>query len=108
MQADCIEWGVGYRPLGRKSQHRLEIQPMGDAKVMLCLMASFQENAGTVTVFFQDLRERGLGDPLLVDSDGAAGIIKAIETCYPRLARHHGLPHRMRKPGGQCAGSPLA
>ena len=31
---------------------------------------------------------RGLGDPLLVVSDGAAGIIKAIETCFPRFARH--------------------
>ena len=29
----------------------------------------------------------GLGDPLLVVLDGAAGIVKAIETCFPRSAR---------------------
>jgi hypothetical protein len=37
---------------------------------------------------------RGLGDPLLVVSDGAPGIILAIEKCFPPSARH--LAHRMR------------
>ena len=39
---------------------------------------------------------RGLGDPLLVVSDGAAGIIKAIEVCFPRSTRQRCLAHRMR------------
>ena len=34
---------------------------------------------------------RDLGHPLLVVSDGAAGIIKAIETCFPRSARQRCL-----------------
>jgi hypothetical protein len=38
----------------------------------------------------------GLGDPLLVVCDGAAGIIKAIETCLPRSERQRCLAHRMR------------
>ena len=42
------------------------------------------------------MRCRGLGDPLLVVSDGAPGIIKAIETCFPRSARQRCLAHRMR------------
>jgi len=42
------------------------------------------------------MRARGLGDPLLVVSDGAPGIIKAIETCFPRSARQRCLAHRMR------------
>ena len=42
------------------------------------------------------MRRRGLGDPLLVVSDGAAGIIKAIETCFPRSARQRCLAHRLR------------
>ena len=46
--------------------------------------------------FFQDLRARGLGDPLLVASDGAPGIIRAIEECFPRSARQRCLAHRMR------------
>ena len=41
-----------------------------------------------MSAFFQDMRGRGLGDPLLVVSDGAPGIIKAIKTCFPRSARY--------------------
>jgi transposase-like protein len=37
-----------------------------------------------------------LGDPLLVVSDGAPGIVKAIETCFPRSARQRCLAHRRR------------
>ncbi len=66
------------------------------AKVLLALMAGSKEDAETVTAFFQDMRARGLGDPLLVVSDGAPGIIKAIETCFPRSARQRCLAHRMR------------
>jgi transposase-like protein len=29
-----------------------------------------------VTAFFEDMKRRGLNDPLLVTSDGAPGIIK--------------------------------
>ena len=66
------------------------------AKVLLHLMAGSKEDTETVSAFFQDMRRRGLGDPLLVVSDGAAGIIKAIETCFPRSARQRCLAHRMR------------
>ena len=65
-------------------------------KVLLHLMAGSKEDGETVSAFFQDMRARGLGDPLLVVSDGASGIIKAIETCFPRSARQRCLAHRMR------------
>lgn len=65
-------------------------------KVLLHLMAGSKEDAETVSAFFQDMRGRGLGDPLLVVCDGAAGIIKAIETCFPRSERQRCLAHRMR------------
>lgn len=65
-------------------------------KVLLHLMAGSKEDHETVSVFFQDMRARGLGDPLLVVSDGAPGIIKAIETCFPRSERQRCLAHRMR------------
>jgi len=64
-------------------------------KVLLSLMAGSKKDAETVSAFFQDMRTRGLGDPLLVVSDGAPGIIKAIETCFPRSARQRCLAHRM-------------
>ena len=65
-------------------------------KVLLHLMAGSKEDAETVSAFFQDMRARGLGDPLLVVSDGAVGIIKAVEVCFPRSTRQRCLAHRMR------------
>lgn len=65
-------------------------------KVLLHLMAGSKEDTETVRAFFQDMRSRGLGDPLLVVSDGAPGIIRAIEECFPRSARQRCLAHRMR------------
>jgi putative transposase len=65
-------------------------------KVPLHLMAGSKEDAETVSAFFQDMCARGLGDPLLVVSDGAPGIVKAIEVCFPRSARQRCLAHRMR------------
>ncbi len=68
----------------------------GGAKVLLHLMAGSKEDAETVIAFFQDMRARRLGDPLLVVSDGAPGIVKALETCFPRSERQRCLAHRMR------------
>ena len=65
-------------------------------RVLLHMMAGSKEDAETVTAFFEDMKRRGLNDPLLVTSDGAAGIIKAIEICFPRAARQRCLAHRLR------------
>ncbi len=59
-------------------------------------MAGSKEDVETARAFFQDLRNRGLGDPLLIVSDAAPGIIRAIEECFPRSARQRCLAHRMR------------
>jgi transposase-like protein len=66
------------------------------AKVLLGLMAGSKEDAETMRAFFHDLRSRGLGEPLLVASDGAPGIVKALDECFPRTARQRCLAHRMR------------
>jgi transposase-like protein len=42
------------------------------------------------------MRRRGLPDPLLVVSDGAPGLIRAIEECFPRSLRQRCLAHKMR------------
>lgn len=65
-------------------------------KVLLHLISGSKEDTETVRAFFQDMRARGLGDPILVASDGAPGIIRAIEECFPRSARQRCLAHRMR------------
>ena len=64
-------------------------------KVLLHLMSGSKEDYETVSAFFQDMRGRGLGDPLLVVCDGAPGIIKATGTCFPRSERQRCLFHRM-------------
>ena len=81
------ETGGGARRLGIGADRR---------KVLLALMAGSKEDVETVRAFFQDLRARGLGDPSLVVSDGAPGIIRAIEEGFPRSARQRCLAHRMR------------
>lgn len=66
------------------------------AKVLLHLMAGSKEDAEPAAAHVLEEGAHRLGDPLLVVSDGAAGIIKAIETCFPRSERQRCLAHRMR------------
>jgi transposase-like protein len=46
--------------------------------------------------FFEDLQRRGLRHPLLVVSDGNAGLIGAIERHFPRSDRQRCLVHKLR------------
>jgi hypothetical protein len=54
--------------------------------------------------FLADLKERGLASPLLVISDGAAGLIGAIEQVYPKALRQRCLIHRCCKESTCCVG----
>jgi transposase-like protein len=46
--------------------------------------------------FLADLTDRGLASPLLIISDGAPGLIAAIEQAYPKALRQRCLIHRAR------------
>ena len=46
--------------------------------------------------FFRGLTARGLGDPLLVISDGGVGLIGAAELCFEHSLRQRCLIHRAR------------
>src|SRR5262249_61254500 len=65
-------------------------------KVLLHLSPGSKEETASCREFFQDLRRRGLPDPLLIVSDGAPGLIRAIEECFPRSARQRCLAHKLR------------
>ncbi|MFN0192976.1 MAG: IS256 family transposase [Aestuariivirga sp.] len=65
-------------------------------KALLHLAPGTKEDTASCREFFQDLRRRGLPDPLLVASDGAPGLIRAIEECFPRSVRQRCLAHKMR------------
>jgi len=65
-------------------------------RVLLHLAPGTKEDTASCKEFFQDMRRRGLPDPLLVVSDGAPGLIRAIEECFPRSFRQRCLAHKMR------------
>jgi putative transposase len=65
-------------------------------KALLHLAPGTKEDTASCREFFQDLRRRGLPDPLLVASDGAPGVIRAIEECFPRAVRQRCLAHKLR------------
>ena len=54
------------------------------------------ESADAWAAFLADLKDRGLASPLLVISDGAPGLIGAIEQAYPKALRQRCLIHRCR------------
>jgi putative transposase len=54
------------------------------------------ESADAWAGFLADLKDRGLASPLLVISDGAPGLIAAIEQAYPKALRQRCLIHRCR------------
>jgi putative transposase len=54
------------------------------------------ESADAWHDFLAGLRDRGLACPLLVISDGAPGLITAIEQAYPKALRQRCLVHRCR------------
>jgi len=54
------------------------------------------ESADAWHDFLTDLKDRGLPSPLLVISDGNAGLIGAIEQAFPKALRQRCLIHRAR------------
>jgi len=54
------------------------------------------ESADAWQGFLTDLKERGLASPLLIISDGAPGLISAIEQAYPTALRQRCVIHRAR------------
>ena len=66
------------------------------APVFVALAAGGSESTDAWGDFLDELRARGLRPPLLVISDGAAGLINAAETALPRSLRQRCLIHRCR------------
>ena len=66
------------------------------APVFVALAAGGSESTDAWGDFLDELRSRGLRPPLLVISDGAAGLINAVESSLPRSLRQRCLIHRCR------------
>jgi len=66
------------------------------APVFVALAAGGSESTDAWGDFLDELTSRGLRPPLLVISDGAAGLINAAESSLPRSLRQRCLIHRCR------------
>lgn len=65
-------------------------------RVLLAVMLGMRESHEDWQALGRDLIARGLGAPMLVVADGAPGLIKAIEQCWPASDRQHCAVHRVR------------
>ena len=65
-------------------------------KALLHLAPGSKEDTVSCREFFRDLKARGLSDPILGSTDGAPGLIRAFEECWPKSLRQRCLAHRMR------------
>ena len=70
-------------------------------KVLLGLCPGTKEDTASARELLRDLKARGMNDPLLVISDGAPGLIRAIEEVFPKSLRQRCLAHRMRNLEGK-------
>jgi len=65
-------------------------------KVLLHLDLGQKESYECWKDFFRNMTARGLRMPLLVVSDGAPGLIRAITECFPKSKRQRCLVHKLR------------
>ncbi|HET6319161.1 MAG TPA: IS256 family transposase [Chloroflexota bacterium] len=65
-------------------------------RVLLSVCLGMRESHEDWLALARDLIARGLGAPLLVVADGAPGLIKAVEQCWPASDRQHCAVHRLR------------
>ncbi len=65
-------------------------------KILLHLALGNKESYDCWKEFFRNMISRGLRMPLLVISDGAPGLIKAIDECFPKSKRQRCLVHKLR------------
>jgi putative transposase len=65
-------------------------------RVLVAVMLGMREAHEDWLELGRDLIARGLGAPMLIVADGAPGLIKAIEQCWPASDRQHCAVHRVR------------
>jgi putative transposase len=65
-------------------------------KVMLHLALGSRESYENCLAFIRDMVRRGLRTPLLVNTDGAPGLIRAVEEVWGKSLRQRCLAHKTR------------
>lgn len=65
-------------------------------KALIHVAPGTKESTECVKEFIDDMRRRGLRDPIMTSTDGAPGLIRAVEECYPHSLRQRCLAHKLR------------
>ena len=65
-------------------------------RVLLAVSLGMRESFEDWQALGRDLISRGLGAPMLIVADGAPGLVKAIEQCWPASDRQRCSVHRAR------------
>lgn len=69
---------------------------MEGERVLLHLAPGTKEDTASCREFYRDMKARGLKDPILTVTDGAPGLIRGTEECFPRSLRQRCLVHKLR------------
>src|SRR6266516_2371565 len=65
-------------------------------RMLLSVMLGMLESHEDCIALGRDLIARGLAAPMLIVADGAPGLVKAVEQCWPSSDRQHCAVHRVR------------
>lgn len=65
------------------------------SRVLLHIAPGNRESYENWKGFLHEMTERGLGEPLLIVTDGNPGVLKAIEEVFPRSLKHRCQRHRL-------------
>jgi len=65
-------------------------------RMLLSVMLGMRESHEDWLALGRDLIARGLAAPMLIVADGAPGLVKAVEQCWPASDRQHCAVHRVR------------
>jgi putative transposase len=88
---------IAVRPSGPKEGVLVAWGFTADGERMLLeVMLGMRESYEDWQALGRDLIARGLGAPMLIVADGAPGLIKAIEQCWPASDRQRCCVHRAR------------
>jgi len=77
------------------AQSKLTHYPSDGRKHLLHLAVGNKESESCWTEFFRNLLDRGLRLPTTITSDGAPGLVKAVDVCFPASIRIRCWFHRL-------------
>jgi transposase-like protein len=88
---------ISVRPNGPKEGVQVAWGFTADGeRVLLAVSLGMRESFEDWQTLGRDLISRGLGAPMLIVADGAPGLVKAIEQCWPASDRQRCCVHRAR------------